>query len=94
MPNLLRHLENLSKFGISSVVALNRFPTDTENEIAKVQDVCKNVGVNAILAEHWKDGGAGAAKLAESVIDTIENKSSIYNSFMMIMILLNKKLRK
>ncbi len=76
LPNLLRHIENLSKFGIPTVVALNRFPTDTENEIAKVQDVCKNVGVNAILAEHWKDGGAGAAKLAESVIDTIENKTS------------------
>ncbi len=76
MPNLLRHIENLSKFGIPTVVALNRFPTDSENEITKVQDICKNIGVNAILAEHWKNGGAGAAKLAESVIDTIENKSS------------------
>ena len=76
LPNLLRHIENLSKFGVPTVVALNRFPTDTENEISKVQEVCKEFGVNAILAEHWKNGGAGAANLAESVIDTIENKKS------------------
>ena len=76
LPNLLRHIENLSKFGIPTVVALNRFPTDTENEISRVQKVCEEVGVNAILAEHWKDGGKGASKLAETVIDTIDNKDS------------------
>ena len=76
LPNLLRHLENLSKFGIPSVVALNRFPTDTKNEITKVQEVCEEHGVNAILAEHWKDGGKGASKLAETVISTIENKKA------------------
>ncbi|MEE2695078.1 MAG: formate--tetrahydrofolate ligase [Pseudomonadota bacterium] len=74
LPNLLRHIENISKFGIPTVVALNRFPTDTENEILKVQEVCKQVGVDAILAEHWKDGGKGAAKLAETVIETIEKE--------------------
>ena len=46
LPNLLRHLENLSKFGLSTVVAINRFPTDTKSEISKVQEVCKNAGVN------------------------------------------------
>ena len=76
LPNLLRHIENLSKFGIPTVVALNRFPTDTKNEITKVQEVCKDQGVNAILAEHWKDGGKGASKLAETVISTIENKKA------------------
>ena len=60
LPNLLRHLENLSKFNLPTVVAINRFPTDTENEISKVQEVCKNAGVNAILAEHWAEGGKGA----------------------------------
>ncbi len=76
LPNLLRHLENLSKFGIPTVVALNRFPTDTKNEITKVQEVCEELGVNAVLAEHWKDGGKGASKLAETVISTIENKKA------------------
>ena len=54
----------------------DKFPTDTENEISRVQGVCKELGVNAILAEHWKDGGKGASKLAETVVDTIENKTS------------------
>ena len=76
LPNLLRHLENLNKFGLSSVVALNRFPTDSEKEIEKVQKVCSENGVNAILAEHWADGGKGASKLAETVIENIENENS------------------
>jgi len=76
LPNLLRHLENLSKFELPTVVAINRFPTDTENEIQKVQEVCKNSGVNAVLAEHWSNGGEGAAKLAETVVSTIEGNSS------------------
>ena len=76
LPNLIRHIENLSKFGVPTVVAINRFPTDTESEIKKVQEECKEQGVQAILAEHWKDGGKGAANLAETVIKTIENKNS------------------
>ena len=76
LPNLLRHLENLSKFGLPTVVAINRFPTDTDNEIKKVQEVCKNSGVNAVLAEHWSNGGEGAAKLAETVVSTIEGNTS------------------
>ncbi|MEC8265543.1 MAG: formate--tetrahydrofolate ligase [Pseudomonadota bacterium] len=76
LPNLLRHLENLSKFGLSTVVAINRFPTDSENEIKKVQEVCENAGVNAVLAEHWANGGEGAAKLAETVVQTIDDNRS------------------
>ena len=74
IPNLLRHLENLSKFGLPTVVAINKFPTDTENEIELVQKICRDKGVNAVLAEHWAKGGQGASKLAEEVIDTIKNK--------------------
>ena len=73
LPNLLRHLENLAKFNLPTVVAINRFPTDSDNEISKVQEVCKNSGVNAVLAEHWAHGGKGASKLAETVIDVIDN---------------------
>ena len=76
LPNLLRHLENLNKFGLSTVVAINRFPTDSEKEIEKVQQVCSENGVNAVLAEHWTDGGKGASKLAETVIENIESKKS------------------
>ena len=63
----------LAKFGLPTVVAINRFPTDTEKEISKVQEVCKDSGVNAILAEHWAHGGKGAQKLAESVVQIIDN---------------------
>ena len=73
LPNLLRHIENLSKFNIPTVVALNRFPTDTDNEIKKVQEVCNNSGVNAVLAEHWAKGGEGAANLAKKVVEIVDN---------------------
>ena len=72
----MRHLENLNKFGLSTVVAINEFPTDSEKEIDKVQQVCSEKGVNAVLAEHWADGGKGASKLAETVIENIESKKS------------------
>ncbi len=77
LPNLLRHIENISKFGLSSVVAINKFPTDTDKEIDAVQDVCKQYGVNAILAEHWAKGGEGAANLAKEVVKkTDENNTN------------------
>ena len=76
LPNLLRHLENLSKFGVPVVVALNRFPTDTEKEIEKVISVCSNHNVNAVLSEHWAKGGEGAQNLANEVIKIIEEGKS------------------
>ena len=72
LPNLIRHLENLAKFGLPTVVALNRFPTDTEDEIKKVIEVCNSFDVEAVLAEHWAKGGEGAANLAEKVVNIVE----------------------
>ena len=72
LPNLLRHLENLAKFGVPVVVALNRFPTDTQKEIDKVITVCSENNVNAVLSEHWGKGGAGAKDLATEVIKIID----------------------
>ena len=78
LPNLLRHLENLAKFGIPVVVALNRFPTDTQKEIDKVITVCSENNVNAVLSEHWGKGGAGAKDLATEVIKIIdEDKANL-----------------
>ena len=76
LPNLLRHVENIGKFGLPAVVAINRFPTDTEAEIALVQKACAMLGVTAVLAEHWAKGGAGAADLAKEVVRTIETKKA------------------
>jgi formate--tetrahydrofolate ligase len=67
MPNLERHVENMGKFGLPVVVALNRFDTDTEAEIAMVQAAMEAVGTRAILCTHWADGAAGAIELARAV---------------------------
>lgn len=75
MPNLMRHISNIKKvYGLPAVVAVNRFPTDTDEEIALVIDECKKVGVNAVLTTVWAEGGKGGLNLAKEVIRTIENE--------------------
>ena len=69
LPNLLQHVSNIKEvFGLSPVVAINAFPTDTPAELKLVQDKCAELGVNAVLAEHWAKGGEGATALAEEVV--------------------------
>ncbi|MCG1011422.1 formate--tetrahydrofolate ligase [Tepidanaerobacter sp. GT38] len=73
LPNLLKHVENITvKYGIPSVVAINKFPTDTERELALVQEECKRLGVNAVLSEVWAKGGEGGVELAKEVVRIIE----------------------
>jgi formate--tetrahydrofolate ligase len=69
--NLRRHVENLRKFGVPVVVAINRFSADTEAEIARVHHLCEALGVPCCMADHWAQGGAGAAALARTVVATI-----------------------
>jgi formate--tetrahydrofolate ligase len=72
MANLERHLENVAKFGVKSVVAINHFPTDTEEEIQLVKDRCKALGVEAVLAKGFAEGGKGMMALAEAVVRVVE----------------------
>lgn len=73
IPNLLKHIENITvKFGLPAVVAINRFPTDTENELKLVEEKCKEYGANVALSEVWAKGGEGGIKLAEEVVRLIE----------------------
>ena len=65
--NLVRHIENIRQFGVPSVVAINHFGTDTEEEIAVIQDVAAQHGCKAILCQHWAKGGEGAENLANEV---------------------------
>ena len=65
--NLARHVENMRKFGLPVVVALNRFTSDTDAEIAAVQHAMARIGAEAFLCTHWGDGAAGAADLARAV---------------------------
>ena len=77
IPNLLRHLENIKNvYGLPTVVALNKFPTDTDAEIKFVEDKCRELGVNVVLSEVWGKGGKGGIDLANEVIrlcDSDEN---------------------
>ncbi len=73
LPNLLRHVENLTAvYGLPCVVAINRFPTDTEAELRLVEAKCKELGVNVALSEVWAKGGAGGMALAEEVVRLCE----------------------
>ncbi|MGN0622806.1 MAG: formate--tetrahydrofolate ligase [Oscillospiraceae bacterium] len=74
--NLKTHIENMHKFGVPVVVAINRFHTDTDAEIAVIEDTCKELGVEFSLAEIFAKGGEGGTDLAEKVCRTIETKPS------------------
>jgi formate--tetrahydrofolate ligase len=72
IPNLLKHIENVTvKFGLPAVVALNRFPTDTEKELSFVEDKCREYDVNVVLSEVWAKGSEGGIELAKEVIRMI-----------------------
>ena len=74
--NLERHIENIAKFGVPAVVAINRFPADTEAELQLLDEKCKAKGVEVILSEVFAKGGEGGLELAEKVIELCETKES------------------
>ncbi len=78
MTNLQRHVENVKKFGLPAVVSINRFSADSDAEIALVKEKCKALGVEALMADHWAMGGAGAADVAKAVVKvTDESKGKL-----------------
>lgn len=78
LPNLLKHIDNIKNlFGIPCVVAINKFPQDTEAEIKLVEDKCKALGIEVSLSEVWAKGGEGAIDLASKVVVLAEQKSEI-----------------
>ena len=73
LPNLLQHVENITKvYQLPCVVAINRFPTDTEAELKLVEDKCRELGVNVALSEVWAKGGEGGLALADEVVRLCE----------------------
>ncbi|HOM25511.1 MAG TPA: formate--tetrahydrofolate ligase [Thermosynergistes sp.] len=74
--NLKKHIENVRAFGVPAVVALNRFPTDTERELKLVRDMCESLGVSMALSEVWAKGGSGGIELANEVLEAAEKPSS------------------
>ena len=78
LPNLLRHVENITKvFGLPAVVAINRFPTDTEAELQLIENRCRELGVNVALSEVWGKGGVGGEALAKEVVRLCETESRL-----------------
>lgn len=76
--NLERHLENLAKFGVPAVVAINKFPTDTDTELALLREKCAAKGVEVVLSEVFAKGGEGGIDLAKKVVEICETKKSNY----------------
>jgi formate--tetrahydrofolate ligase len=82
LPNLLKHVENLTQvFGVPTVVALNKFDTDTEAEVNLVTEKCKELGVNVKLSTVWGEGGKGGEALAEEVIRLCDEPSDVKYSY-------------
>ena len=69
LPNLERHIENIKKFGLEVVVAINHFVTDTDKEVKIIEEHCSKLGVKVSLCKHWLDGGNGTKDLANNVVD-------------------------
>jgi formate--tetrahydrofolate ligase len=76
MANLARHVENVQKFGIMPVISINRFSADTDAEIALVEEHAKKLGVEALMADHWAEGGRGAADVARAVVKVADSGKS------------------
>jgi formate--tetrahydrofolate ligase len=71
--NLARHLANLRQFGVPAVVSVNRFSADTAREHKRLEELCAAEGVKVVIADHWAEGGQGAAEVARAVVDLAES---------------------
>jgi formate--tetrahydrofolate ligase len=76
MANLARHVENVQKFGIVPVISINRFSADTDAEMELVEEHAKKLGVDALMADHWAEGGKGAVNVARAVVKIAEGGKS------------------
>lgn len=92
--NLKAHIENIAKFGVPSVVAVNKFVTDTDEEIALLEKLCKENGATAVLCEGWGKGGEGAADLAKVVADVADSGKANFHYLYESELPLEKKIEK
>lgn len=77
LENLKKHIENMQKFNIPTVVAINAFPTDTEEELSFVREQCKEIGVTVTISKVWAEGGAGGIELAEQLLDMFKEPKPV-----------------
>ena len=76
--NLEKHIENIKKFGLPAIVAINAFPTDTKAELDLLREICEAKGVKVALSEVWAKGADGGIELANGLVDLLENTESHY----------------
>lgn len=92
--NLKTHIENIAKFGLPSVVAINKFVTDTDEEIQLIKKLCKDIGSDAILSEGWGKGGEGTKDLAQAVADLADSGKADYHPLYELKLPLDQKIKK
>lgn len=91
--NLRTHIQNIKKFGLPCVVAINKFITDTDDEINLVKNLCKEENATAVLSEGWEKGGEGTKELAKAVVDVVENEKSDYHPLYSLDLSFEEKIR-
>ena len=92
--NLKRHLENIEKYGLPAIVAINRFVSDSDEEVTCVQDFCQTLGVEAVEANHWSQGGEGTVELAHKVVDLVDSSQPNFRLLFKNELPLEDKIRK
>ena len=92
--NLLKHIENLKKYGVPVVVGINAFVSDTEDEMDVIRKVCEKVGIKAVTSKHWEFGGDGAVDLANEVVDTLDKTKSNFKTLYDDNLSLEEKIKK
>ena len=95
LPNLIRHISNIKNvYGLPAVVAVNRFPDDTDKEIELIIEKCKGLGVNVVLSNAWAEGGKGAIDLAKEVVSLCENDENEFTYCYELEDTIEEKIRK
>ncbi|WP_315115435.1 formate--tetrahydrofolate ligase [Clostridium intestinale] len=92
--NLGKHIENIKKYGVPMIVAINKFVTDTEDEIKAIKEYCHSIGVKVSLSEVWAKGGDGAIELGNEVLDIIEKEESKFDVLYDVKDLIEDKISK
>lgn len=92
--NLKVHIENIAKFGLPSVVAVNKFITDSDEEVALLQKLCAGIGANAVLSEGWEKGGEGTKDLAKAVAELADSKKANFKPIYDLDLPLTEKITK
>ncbi len=92
--NLKTHIENIAKFGLPAVVAVNKFATDSDQEIKLLESLCEKAGTKAVLSQGWEKGGEGTIELAREVAKIVESKSACYHPIYELELPLTEKIKK